>query len=117
MKMLSWNIRGLNAKSKQVFLRERIKKEQSDILLLQETECAGEEAYFTLQKCWKQSHHVEINAKGAAGGLAMLLNPTTVLIDNLFTSKWTITSSFRLIGSNKQGYITNFYGPPRPGDK
>jgi hypothetical protein len=29
----------------------------------------------------------------------------------------TITASFRLIGSNKLGYITNFYGPTRPGDK
>jgi hypothetical protein len=47
----------------------------------------------------------------------MLWNPTTVLLDNFFTSKWTITTSFRLIGSNKQGYIKNVYGPPRPGDK
>jgi exonuclease III len=117
MKILSWNIRGLNAKRKQVFLKERIKKEQPDILLLQEMKCAGVEAHTTLQRCWTQAQHVEVDARGAAGGLAMLWNPTTVLLDNFFTSKWTITTSFRLIGSNKQGYITNVYGPPRPGDK
>jgi len=44
MKMLSWNIKGLNAQSKQCLLRERIMKEQLDILLLQETKCAREEA-------------------------------------------------------------------------
>jgi hypothetical protein len=117
MNILSWNIWGLNAKIKQGFLKERINKEQPDILLLQETKCAGEEAHSTLQKCWKQAQHVEVYARGAVGGLAMLWNPTTVPLDNFFTSKWTITSSFHLIGSNKQGYITNVYGPPRQGDK
>jgi exonuclease III len=117
MKMLSWNIRGLNAKNKQGFLKERIKKEQPDILLLQETKCAGEEAFSTLQKCWKQDQHVGVDGRGAEGGLAMLWNPTTMLLDGVFTSEWTITTSFRLIGSNKQGYITNVYGPPRLGDK
>jgi hypothetical protein len=34
MNMVSWNIRDLNAKIKQGFLKERIKKEQPDILLL-----------------------------------------------------------------------------------
>jgi exonuclease III len=47
----------------------------------------------------------------------MLWNPTTVLLDDFFTSNWTITTSFRLIGLNKLGYITNVYGPTRRGDK
>jgi exonuclease III len=98
-------------------LKDRIRKEQPDILLLQETKCAGTEAQTTLQRCWTQAKHVAVDANGAAGGLALLWNPTTILLDNFFTSKWTITASFRLIGSNKQGYITNVYGPPRPGDK
>jgi exonuclease III len=117
MNMLSWIIRGLNAKSKQGLLRERIKKEQLDILLLQETKCAGKEASHILQKCWKQANRVEFDAKGGVGGLTILWNPTTVLLDGFFTSNLTITASFSLIGPNKLGYITNVYGPTRPGDK
>ena len=60
---------------------------------------------------------MEIDAKGAVGGLAMLWNPSTVLLDDLFTSRWTIIASFHLIGSNKLGYITNVYGPTKIGDK
>jgi len=60
---------------------------------------------------------VEVDANGAAGWLALLCNPAIILLNNFFTSKWTITASFRLIGSNKQVYITNVYGPPRLGDK
>jgi exonuclease III len=117
MNMISWNIRGLNAKSKQGLLRERIKKEQPYILILQETKCTGEEASSTLQKCWKQAHHVKVDAKGVASGMAMLWNPITVLLDGFFTSKWTITASFCLLGLKKLGYITNVYGPLRTGDK
>jgi len=98
-------------------LWERIEKDQPYILILQETKCAGEEASSTLQKCWNQAQHVEIDDKGTAGGLAMLWNPSIVLLDGLFTSKWTITASFHLIGSNKLGYITNKYGPTKPGNK
>jgi hypothetical protein len=84
MKILSWNIRGLNAKSKQDLLKDRIKKDQPDILLLQETKCAGIEANITIQRCWKQAQYVEVDARGAAGGFAILWNPTTVLLNNFF---------------------------------
>jgi hypothetical protein len=35
-----------------------------------------------------------------------------MILDLLFTSKWTISARYRAIGSNNQGYITNVYGPP-----
>jgi exonuclease III len=50
MKIQTWNIRGLNAKNKQAILRERIKKNQPYILILQETKCTGKEVASTLQK-------------------------------------------------------------------
>jgi hypothetical protein len=109
MNILYWKIRCLNAKRKQVFLKERIKKEQQDILLLQEMKCAGLEET-TLQRCWTQAQNVDVDARGVAGGILMLWYPTIILLDNFFTSKWTITTSFHLISSNKQGYITNVYG-------
>jgi exonuclease III len=101
MKILSWNIRGLNSKRKQAFLKDRIKKDQPDILLLQEMKCAGIEVNIIIQRCWKQAQYVEVDSRGAAGGLAILWNPTIIILNNFFTSKWTITASFRLIGSNK----------------
>jgi hypothetical protein len=55
MKIISWNIRGLNAKRKQDFLKDRIKKDQPDILLLREMKCIGIEENITIQRCWKQA--------------------------------------------------------------
>jgi hypothetical protein len=51
-------------------------KEQPDILLLQETKCAGEEASQILKKCWKQGNLVEIDAKGVVRGLVRALEPS-----------------------------------------
>jgi exonuclease III len=92
-------------------------KEQPNILLLQETKCVGDEATQILTKCWKQAKIVEVDAKGTTGGLAILWNPTTILMEGFFTSKWTITTSFRIIGSNKPGYILNVYDPEIEEDK
>jgi exonuclease III len=39
MKILSWNIRGLNGSSKHRILRNRLRQENMDIVILQETKC------------------------------------------------------------------------------
>jgi endonuclease/exonuclease/phosphatase family metal-dependent hydrolase len=43
MKIISWNIRGLNGHSKQKLLWDIIIAEKPDIMMLQETKCATEE--------------------------------------------------------------------------
>jgi exonuclease III len=72
MKLISWNIRGLNGHSKQRLLRDRIIVEQPDIMFLQETKCAGEEMDQILSRCWKQGKMISTNAIGMVGGLAIL---------------------------------------------
>lgn len=37
MKLVSWNIRGLNSKGKLRYLKEQIYKEKPDIIILRET--------------------------------------------------------------------------------
>jgi hypothetical protein len=48
---------------------------------------------------------------GSAGGLAIQWNPTTNILDNFFTTKWTILANYKDLGSSKEGIITNVYGP------
>jgi hypothetical protein len=56
-------------------------------------------------------------AIGIAGGLAILWNTNSVLLENFLTTMWSITADYRLIGSNKPGHLTNVYGPANPRDK
>jgi exonuclease III len=117
MKIISWNIRGLNGRSKQKLLREIIIAEKPDIMMLQETKCATEEMDKLLPSCWKQGKGIYTDATGTTGGLALLWNPSSVTLDNFFTTRWSISATYRLIGSNKPGYLTNVYDQPHQGTK
>jgi exonuclease III len=117
MKILTWNIRGLNGRSKQRTLRDCIKAENPDMLLLQETKCAGTEADTIFQRIWRDCHFTSTDAAGASGGLAILWNPKSVSVHNLFSTEGTITVSFRIIGTNQERTVTNVYGPQNQQDK
>jgi len=117
MKIISWNIRGLNGRRKQKSLRDLIFAEKPDVLLLQETKCSNEDLNKLLSYCWKQGEAVSTAAAGTAGGLVVLWNPATVQLENFTTTRWSITTDYRPIGSNKPGHITNVYGPANPREK
>jgi hypothetical protein len=38
-------------------------------------------------------------------------------MEKFFTTRWTISTEYRLIGSNRPGFITNVYGPASQRDK
>jgi exonuclease III len=117
MKIVTWNIRGLNGRSKQRILRNCIKVEDPDILLLQETKCAGPIVEDIFRRCWRQRKHYHLDSKGAAGGLSILWNPTTVIMDQALSTTNTLTAHYRAIGSDKDGIITNAYGPQSSQEK
>jgi exonuclease III len=117
MKIISWNIRGLNGRSKQKMLRDMIIEEAPDIVMLQETKCTTEDINRLLPYLWKQGEVVSIDAMGTAGGLALLWNTNSTLMDTFYTTRWSITAAYRLIGSDKPGHLTTVYGPATPRDK
>jgi exonuclease III len=117
MKTISWNIRGLNGRSKQRILRECIKTENPDILLLQETKCSGREAESIFRSSWRDGEFLFQDSVGAAGGLAILWNPQTVTLFHPFSTKDTLTAYFKVTASSKEGAITNVYGPQSIQDK
>ena len=117
MNLISWNIRGLNGHSKQTLLRECIIAEQPDIMFLQETKCAMEEMDRVISRCWKQGKIIFTDATGTAGGLAILWNPCSVLMENFFTARWSVLAKCRLISSNNPSLLTNVYLLASPRDK
>jgi exonuclease III len=111
MKIITWNIRGLNGRSKQKILRDCIKAEHPDILMLQETKCVGAEAETIFQRIWRGCDFVLTDSTGASGGLAILWNPCNITLSRSFSTIGTITAHFEVMGSNQEGAITNVYGP------
>ena len=90
-------------------LQELILAETPDVVLLQETKCTSEDIDRLLPYCWRQGRAASIDAIGMAGGVA-------VLMENFYSTRWSITADYRLIGFDKPGHLTNIYGPANPRD-
>jgi exonuclease III len=104
-------------RSKQRTLRDCIHVENPDILLLQETKCFREEVEDIFRCFWRVCESLHTDSNGATGGLEILWNPTTVIIDQPFSTVGMLTTHFKVIGSNKEGMITNTYRPQSAHDK
>ena len=113
MQITTWNIRGCNSALKKRLLKRRIDKDKSGIIFLQETKYLGEELASIAQKVWKGCESVAIDARGAAGGLAILWNPWVVLLSGFLATTCTLSAEFHILGTRIRGFISNVYGPPR----
>jgi hypothetical protein len=111
MKIITWNIRGLNGRSKQRILRDCIKAENPDILMLQETKCVGAEVETIFQHIWRGCDFVLTYSTRASGGLAILWNPCHITLSRPFSTIGIVTTHFEVTGSTQEGSITNVYGP------
>jgi exonuclease III len=117
MNILIWNIICLNGRSKQRILQNCIKMEDPDIFLIQETKCAGKNAEEIIKICWSNYKSYQMDSKGASGGPTFLWNLTAFILDQGFSTPCTITVHYIAIGSDKEGMITNAYGPQNNQDK
>jgi hypothetical protein len=63
------------------------------------------------RKCWRNCNSYHTDSKGMAGGLAILWNPNSVILNQGLSTPGTLTTHYRAIGSDKDGWITNAYGP------
>jgi exonuclease III len=82
MKIISWNIRGANGKSKQRLLKNRILKDKPTIVMIQETKCASNTMKEMALHYWKGCEAVAPSMAGFSGDLAILWNPTLVTMAN-----------------------------------
>lgn len=77
MRIISWNVRGINASDKRHIIEQQLDSSQVDIILLQETKLYQDSYKKLVGKWsnWKSSH-----ARGveASVGLTALWNPKTV---------------------------------------
>ena len=73
----------------------------------------GEELTSIAQKISKGCESVEINAKGATGGMGILWNPWDVNFSSFVATPFSHSAEFHILGTRIKGFMTNVYGPPR----
>jgi len=72
MKLISWNIRGLNSPRKGRLLKNMLMQEEPNILVLQETKCNSIVLEKIADKAWPGGLVTVVDAQGASGGLVVL---------------------------------------------
>lgn len=92
MKLVSWNCRGLGSPAKVEAVKDLLKSEPADILMLQETKIAGQALLETGNSKWKKNSGIAVSARGSSGGLATLWNGELFqLISTHETLHWIYT--------------------------
>lgn len=117
MKILSWNVRGLNAPNKQRVIKRRILLVSADIIFLQETKLGSIQVVAFgsgISSLFYTSSQVTVDSEGASGGLMIILNPSQVKVDGIASNRnWILAKVFHL-QSNTTFFVINTYGPVSP---
>eukprot|EP00253_Pinus_taeda_P021628 PITA_21628 len=117
MKLISWNLRGLNSPGKLRILKNMIKMEKPQICFLQETKCNSSTLGSILSKAWPGCNSVAVDASGASGGLAIAWNTRELTLSDFHASHHFIQATFHILGTNIHGHLSNVYFPQEAGNK
>jgi exonuclease III len=111
MKVITWNIRGLNSPRKQRILRNRLKQEQPDLYFIQETKCNTDRMETISQQQWRKYKMVAIRGHKMARGILTLWNPQVLRLIAAEATRHTLTVCMQLNGNTEVILCTNVYGP------
>jgi len=117
MKLLSWNVRGLNSASKHRMLKNVIQQEKPTIVFLQETKSNSTILEKILRKIWVGCSSVTVDASGASGGLAIIWNPQLLTLQDFHASHFFIQATFHLTGTDIHSHLSNVYFPQQLNQK
>jgi exonuclease III len=117
MKVITWNIRGLNNPRKQRILKNKLKVEKPDICFIQETKCTSEKMVQISKANWNIYNVLNIDSQNVVGGILTLWNPQKVEFLSAEATKHYLSVIMQVIGSPERVMCTNVYGPQLLEDK
>ena len=91
MKVINWNIRGLNSPRKQRILRDKLKQEQPDLYFIQEMKCTTDRMEEINKQHWRKYKMVSIEDHQRSGGILMLWNPQILNLIAVEATRHTLT--------------------------
>eukprot|EP00253_Pinus_taeda_P020601 PITA_20601 len=117
MCLISWNCRGLGNPSKAEAVKDLLKIEPSDILLLQETKIEGNTLLDISKKKWKKSTGRAVSSRGSAGGLATLWADDLFLLNKYHETQHWIYTELTHCTSKLTISLFNLYVPVNYSEK
>ena len=115
MKIISRNIRGLNGAHKQEIIRNLIRDQRPDTLVIQETKVKKD--FLGKIKFSNLMSGEASNSVGASGGLLTLFNTKNFRVENIYNEGNIIFCKFFQIHSNDCWFVLNLYAPNNKRDR
>ena len=109
MKIISWNIRGLSGAHKQELVRNMIKDQRPDFLLIQETKMKREMVGKTSFNKFISNEAIDL--EGASGGVLMLYKKGVHKITSIYNAGNAFLCKLSHIHSDDSWFILNLYAP------
>jgi len=117
MIIISWNIRGLNSKGKQRYMKEKLKKDRPSIMILQETKISVQQLEGIISNSKLQYKVMGQDAIESAGGIAILWNPNEIIFEDWTSMTRILIGMGRIVGTKERVVISGVYGPHIPGER
>ena len=111
MQLVSWNCRGLGNPNKAEAIKDLLKLETADILMLQETKIEGETLLNTSIMKWKYDTGKAVSARGSAGGIGTFWSKNTFSLERFSETQHWIYTELRHTASNLILALFNMYVP------
>jgi exonuclease III len=112
-KILSWNVRGLNSRTKQKDARQMVNMSRPDLACLQETkieEMTVECIRNTLGAAY-ENNFITLPIEGARGSIVLATNADLLKLSNLIQSAHTVSADVTDLRRNRCWTISTVYGP------
>ena len=117
MNIDSWNCRGLGNSSKVEVVKDLLRMNSPDVLLLQETKIDEDSLLSLRKKNWKKNAWIAVSAWGSYDGIVALWTKNIFSLKNSLVMQQRIFSELQHIPSNISIVIFNLYVPVNFQDK
>jgi endonuclease/exonuclease/phosphatase family metal-dependent hydrolase len=112
LKIISWNVRGLNVRDKRLQVRHMLKLWNADIVCLQETKLDFIDRG-VVRSLWGL-HHVDwlyLGSEGASGGILLMWDRRVVEKIDSAVGHYSISCKFQNVLDHKEWAFSGVYGP------
>lgn len=112
LKILNWNVRGLNNPARREAICEVANNADASILCIQETKLANIDQFLGREIGGSRLRRFEfLPADGVRGGVAIFWDDTKVQVDNTQIHTFSVSIRAQVIGGNVPFILTSVYGP------
>jgi len=111
MNLVSWNCRGMGSSLKSNAVRDLLKSEHPDFLLLQETKITDQDFQNNVKRS-RSYEGIGLSAVGASGGIGTIWDKSKWKLKDSRQNKWWLRTDMQNISKIEEYTIYNVYAPP-----